>query len=128
MSAYVYWHLGPDDEVLYIGCTIHPAERHGIHRKRAVWWPLVERIVLDGPFEDLLAAQRYEQQLIVQTDPPYNMRWTSRDRRPINHLLRPEHSAPLVRPRLSTFVNAQPMVMDPEVSSSTFWTRLSRAS
>lgn len=97
----VYSLRGTDDRVLYIGCTDNVPNRMSCHKGNKPWWSEVARIGTEFTGERDAAYTR-ERDLIVELDPPYNVRYTPRDPmpwfRPGHQLAKPSMPKPTVSP------------------------------
>jgi hypothetical protein len=90
-ACYLYRHFGPDGDLLYVGISLHPLERHKQHVKGAAWMKNIYQIIIE-PFatrEEALAAE----ELAIRTEyPKFNSTHNQR-RNPFQELARPRKYA-----------------------------------
>lgn len=77
-QAWVYFHLGADNEVLYIGATRQPAGRTQQHEGASEWFSDVADMIWFGPMPEL-NARAAEREFIAAEQPPNNVRHTERE-------------------------------------------------
>lgn len=73
MNGVVYRAFSTDGELLYVGSTMHPAERLEAHGRTEDWWTEVSRVTLEH-FPSREAALAAEGCAITAENPRYNRR------------------------------------------------------
>jgi|GEM_PF-4158190 len=68
----LYRFFGSDDELLYIGISLHAAQRASRHAKEKTWWGEVDRMVIER-FPDRASAMAAEADAIKIECPKYNV-------------------------------------------------------
>jgi hypothetical protein len=77
--AAVYRHVNAAGETIYIGCSINPMARFGMHRGKSPWATQVVSIAIEWfPSQDAALAE--ERRLIATEKPIYNRTCTQRAR------------------------------------------------
>lgn len=71
----LYRFYDADDRLLYIGISLHAAQRASTHRRKKPWWPLVARMEVEHLGDDLERAEveRLERLAIIDEEPLYNV-------------------------------------------------------
>jgi hypothetical protein len=80
-SHYVYRCYGPDDQLLYVGCTVEVQTRIWNHRyspRRASRWltACMDRYEVSGPYPGRIAGREVERQAIQTEGPLFNQQET----------------------------------------------------
>lgn len=70
-AAAVYRHFDASGRLLYIGCSMDPARRFGVHRCVAPWARQVANITLEW-FDSREEAEAAEAAAIARENPPHN--------------------------------------------------------
>ena len=70
---YVYRLIDPNEQLLYIGCSVDPEARLAAHRSDQPWSDLIHRQDIEGPFDRATALKR-ETAAIAAERPRFNVR------------------------------------------------------
>lgn len=67
----VYYAYGADDALLYVGTSVNPTARLGVHRRRSAWWAHATRIEVQWyPSSEAASAEEYR--VIRECNPTFN--------------------------------------------------------
>ncbi len=70
----LYRFFDADDQLLYIGISLHAAQRASSHRRDKAWWPLVRNMTVESLGDiDRGAAQAIERAAIIRERPMHNI-------------------------------------------------------
>lgn len=85
----LYRFYDSNDQLLYIGISLHAAQRASQHRRDKPWWPDVYRMEVQHLECDRREAEQIERSAIIDETPLYNLTHSQR-----------EQTSPLVAPTL----------------------------
>jgi hypothetical protein len=71
----LYRFYDADDRLLYVGISLHAAQRASEHRRDKPWWPDVARMNVEHLDGDRKTAEAAERRAIVNERPLHNVTW-----------------------------------------------------